>query len=96
MAEKSIRFVSLDKPIDEFIEDQKNKNTLSKTRRDISLLTEFLNSKNESRSFVITLENQLRQRLHERGFTCNRIVFDAVTPSVYTTPIETVAEIGSI
>ena len=96
MAEKSIRFVSLDKPIDKFIEDQKNKNTLSKTRRDMSLLTEFLNSKNESRSFVITLENQLRQRLHERGFICDRIVFDAVTPSVYTTPIETVAEIGSI
>ena len=36
------------KPIDKFIEDQKNKNTLSKTRRDVSLLTEFLNSKNES------------------------------------------------
>ena len=50
MAEKSRRFVSLDKPIDKFIEDQKNKNTLSKTRRDVSLLTEFLNSKSESRS----------------------------------------------
>ena len=48
MAEQS-RFVSLDKPIDKFIEDQKNKNTLSKTRRDVSLLTEFLNSKSESR-----------------------------------------------
>ena len=49
MAEQSRRFVSLDKPIDKFIEDQKNKNTLSKTRRDVSLLTEFLNSKRESR-----------------------------------------------
>ena len=49
MAEQSRRFVSLDKPIDKFMEDQKNKNTLSKTRRDISLLTEFLNSKSESR-----------------------------------------------
>ena len=49
MAEQSRRFVSLDKPIDKFIEDQKNKNTLSKTRRDVSLLTEFLNYKNESR-----------------------------------------------
>ena len=39
---------------------------------------------------------KLMQRLHERGFICNRIVFDAVTPSVYTTPIETVAETGSI
>ena len=60
MAEQSRRFVSLDKPIDRFIEDQKNKNTLLKTRRDVSLLAEFLNSKNESRSFVIILENQLK------------------------------------
>ena len=58
MAEQSRRFVSLDKPIDKFIADHKNKNTLSKTRRDVSLLTEFLNSKNESRSFVIISENQ--------------------------------------
>ena len=50
MAEQSRRFVSLDKPINKFIEDQlKNKNTLLKTRRDVSLLTEFLNSKSESR-----------------------------------------------
>ena len=33
MAEQSRRFVSLDKPIDKFIEGQKNKNTLSKTRQ---------------------------------------------------------------
>ena len=39
MAEQSTRFVSLDKPIDKFIEDQKNKNTLSKTRRDVRLLS---------------------------------------------------------
>ena len=39
MAEQSRTFVSLDKPIDKFIEDQKNKNTLSKTRKDVSLLT---------------------------------------------------------
>ena len=38
IAEQSRRLVSLDKPIDKFIEDQKNKNTLSKTRRDVSLL----------------------------------------------------------
>ena len=49
MAEQSRRFVSLDKPVDKFIEDQKNKNTLSKTRRDVSLLIEFLKSQNESR-----------------------------------------------
>ena len=49
MAEQSRRFVSLDEPIDKFIKDQKNKNTLSKTRKDVSLLSEFLNSKTESR-----------------------------------------------
>ena len=54
--EQSRRFVSLDKPIDKFIEDQKDKNTL-----DTSLLTEFLNSKNiKYRSFVFILENQLK------------------------------------
>ena len=41
--------MSLYKPIDKFIEDQRNKNTLSKTRRDVTLLTEFLNSKSESK-----------------------------------------------
>ena len=51
--------MSLDKPTDKFIQDHKN-TRLSKTRRDVSLLTEFLNSKNESRSFVIILENQLK------------------------------------
>ena len=38
----------------------------------------------------------LRHRLQEPGFICNRIVFDAVTPSVYTTPIETFGETGLI
>ena len=48
------------------------------------------------RSFTVNLHDQtsfrdsLRQRLHERGF----VVFDAVTPSVYTTPIDTVGETG--
>ncbi|CAH3017022.1 unnamed protein product, partial [Porites evermanni] len=37
MAEQSRRFVFLDKPIDKFIEDQKEKNTLSKTRRDVTV-----------------------------------------------------------
>ena len=40
--------------------------------------------------------HSLRQRWHERGFICNRIVVDAVAPSVYTTPTETIGETGSI
>ena len=59
MAEQLRRFVSLDKPIDQFIEDQKNKNIFSKTRRDVSLLTEFL-KRIYYRSFVIILEKQLK------------------------------------
>ena len=51
MAEKSSRFVSLDKPINKFIKERKTKknNTLSKTQRDVSLLNEFLRTKNEAR-----------------------------------------------
>ena len=59
MAEQSRRFVSLDKPID------KNKNTLSKTRRDISLLTVFLNSKNESRRIEEILPKELNEYISE-------------------------------
>ena len=39
------RFVPLESPLDEFIEEQSNKNTLSKTNRDVSLLNEFLRAK---------------------------------------------------
>jgi len=39
------RFVPLELPLDEFIEEQSNKNTLSKTNRDVSLLKEFLRTK---------------------------------------------------
>ena len=39
------RFVPLELPLDEFIEELSNKNTLSKTNRDVSLLKEFLIAK---------------------------------------------------
>ena len=39
------RFVPLELPLDELIEEQSNKNTLSKTNRDVSLLKEFLRTK---------------------------------------------------
>ena len=57
--------MSPDKPIDKFIEDQKNKNTLSKTRRDVSLLTEFLNSKNESRRIEEIPPKELNEYISE-------------------------------
>ena len=65
MAEQSRRFVSLYKPIDKFIEDQKNKNTLSKTRRDVSLLNEFLNSKSESRRTRKSCQKSLMEYISE-------------------------------
>jgi len=39
------RFVPLELPLDEFIEEKSNKNTLSKTNRDVSLLNEFSSAK---------------------------------------------------
>ena len=65
MAEQSGRFVSLEKPIDKFIKDQKNKDTLSKTRRDVSLLTEFLNSENESRRIEEIPPKELNEYISE-------------------------------
>ena len=39
----------LNKPIEEYITDQENKNTRAKTQRDVKLLTAFLLEKNEQR-----------------------------------------------
>ena len=41
------RFVSVNYSLEEFVQHQKNKNTLSKTQRDVSLLKKFLVSRNE-------------------------------------------------
>ena len=49
MAEgESLCFPALQKSVNKFIEEQKNKQTLSKTRRDVGLLSEFLKSKQEN------------------------------------------------
>ena len=47
--EESSRFVSVGCSLDEFVQHQENKNTLSKTQRDVSLLKKFLVSRNELR-----------------------------------------------
>ena len=50
MAEgESLRFPALQKSVNQFIEEQKNKQTLSKTKRDVGLLSEYLKSKQENR-----------------------------------------------
>ena len=47
------RFASLEGSIDEtFIEEQENQNTLKKTKRNVALLTEFLQTKGETRTEI--------------------------------------------
>ena len=46
--------------------------------------------------FKATGSLKLRQHLHEHRFICNRIIFDAVTPSVYTKPIKNIGQTVSI
>ena len=46
----SSRFASLEGCIETFIEEQENQDTVKKTKRDVALLTEFLQTKGETRS----------------------------------------------
>ena len=45
----SSRFASLEGSIETFIEEQENQNTVKKTKRDVAFLTEFLQTKGETR-----------------------------------------------
>ena len=49
MAAISRRFITLDKPIEHYIQEQQNKNTLSKTRGDVTLLSELIKQKKVTR-----------------------------------------------
>ena len=49
--------MSPDKPTDKFIEDQKNKNTLSKTRRDVCLSTPKMKAEESRKSRQKNLMN---------------------------------------
>ena len=59
------RFVSVNYSLEEFVQHQKNKNTLSKTQRDVSLLKKVLVSRNEenieARDLNVLLSNFLLQ-----------------------------------
>ena len=48
----SARFVPPETTLEAFIEEQANKNTLSKTKRDVSLLKEFMRMKGKDEEFV--------------------------------------------
>ena len=45
----SSRFASLEGSIETFIEEQENQNTAKKTKRDVAFITEFLQTKGETR-----------------------------------------------
>ena len=65
MAEGEIlRFPALQKPVNQFIEEQKNKQT-SKARRYVGLLSEFLKSKQESRKIEEIQSQELNDFLSE-------------------------------
>ena len=46
----SARFVPPETTLEAFIEEQANKNTLSKTKRDVSLLKEFMRMKEKTKN----------------------------------------------
>lgn len=52
MAAEAARFVALDGSIESFIAGQENQNTAKKTKRDVALLTAFLQTKGETRSEI--------------------------------------------
>ena len=73
MAEgESLRFPALQKSVNQFIEEQKNKPTLSKTRRGVSLLSEFLKSKEENRKIEEIQSGELSDFLSELIVTVKR------------------------
>ena len=73
MAEgESLRFPALQKSVNQFIEEQKNKPTLSNTRRGFGLLSEFLKSKEENRKIEEIQPRELNDFLSELIVTVKR------------------------
>jgi hypothetical protein len=66
------RFETLDKPIEDYILEQENKNTRAKTDRDVRLLIEFLRQKNELRNPEELPPEELNGYLSEFIYTVKR------------------------
>ena len=64
-----LRFLLLEGTIDEFIDEQENKNTKAKTHRDVSLLKPLLQRKVELRNVEEIPPTQLNELLSEFVFT---------------------------
>ena len=77
----SLRFPALEKPVNEFIQEQENKNTLSKTRRDIAIFMAFLKERNEKRKLEEIPPEQLNHILSEFIITVKRKGGDEFEPS---------------
>ena len=52
----SSRFASLEGSIETFIEEQENQNTVKITKRDVAFITEFLQTKGETRIKILPAE----------------------------------------
>ena len=62
----SSRFASLECSIETFIEEQENQNTVKKTKRDVAFITEFLQTKGETRTEIAEiLPAELNESLSE-------------------------------
>ena len=86
MAEGEIlRFPALQKSVHQFIEEQKNKQTLSKARRNVGLLSEFLKPKQKSRKIEEIQSQELNDFLS--GFI--------VTVTVYSNCFYRSTELGT-
>jgi len=62
----SSRFASLEGSIETFVEEQENQNTVKKRKRDVALLTEFLQTKRETRREIAEIPpTELNELLSE-------------------------------
>ena len=59
------KFVSLDDTIESFIEEHENPNTVKKTKREVALLTVFLQTKGETREIAEIPPVELNELLSE-------------------------------
>ena len=84
MAEtSSLRFPALEKPVNEFIQEQEDKKTPSKTRRDIAILIAFFKEKNEARKLEEIPPEQLNDFLSEFVITVKKKRWPAKPPFIY-------------
>ena len=80
-----------------FIKDARKSTELMQRSVQVNCYTNVFwqNSFSRARLFLESVGMSLRHCLQGRSFICNRIGFDAVSPFVYTAPVEFVIRTGS-